>query len=55
MVSGGKERSITVLQTDALWPSTGERCRAVVSRVRVSSLVFIERNVGGRKLNILVI
>ena len=24
-------------------------------RVRVSSLVFVERNVGGRKLNILVI
>ena len=25
------------------------------SRLRVSSLVFVERNVGGRKLNILVI
>ena len=29
MVSGGKERSGTVSQPDALWPSTGEWCRAV--------------------------
>ena len=36
MVSGGKERSGTVSQTDALWPSTGERCRAVVSQVAVA-------------------
>ena len=53
-------------QTDALLPSTSEWCRAGVSQVavagdrwwdadrwvRVSPLVFIERNVG-RKLNIL--
>ena len=36
MVSGGKERSRTVSQTDALWPSTGEWCRAVVSQVAVA-------------------
>ena len=36
MVSGGKERSRTVSQTDALWPSTGEQCRAVVSQVAVA-------------------
>ena len=36
MVSGGKERSGTVSQTDALWPSTGERFRAVVSQVAVA-------------------
>ena len=28
--------------------------KPVMVRVRVSSLVFVERNVGGRKLNILV-
>ena len=32
----------------------GFEFRIRVSWIRVSSLVFIERNVGGRKLNILV-
>ena len=31
------------------------RIRVRGGRVRVSSLVFVERNLGGRKLNILVI
>ena len=39
MVSGGKERSGTVSQTDALWPSTGERCREVESRSQVAVIV----------------
>ena len=40
MVSGGKERSGTVSQTDALWLSTGERCRAVVSQVAVAVIIY---------------
>ena len=36
MVSGGKERSGMVSQTDALWPSTSEWFRAVVSQVAIA-------------------
>ena len=33
----------------------GDDLNDLIHEVRVSSLVFVERNVGGRKLNILVI